>query len=112
MSHKGTSHFVAQRFTAILMIPAVIWFVFSIINHAGDSHAEISAWLASWWTAVPLCILIFAGFFHMRLGISELIDDYIHTPSARGMFQFLNSFVALVLGAIALWSIIALTIIV
>jgi succinate dehydrogenase / fumarate reductase membrane anchor subunit len=112
MSHKGTSHFVAQRFTAMIMIPAVIWFVFSIVAHAGDSHEELSAWIASPLTAVPLGIMILAGFYHMRLGVSEVIDDYIHKPGTRGMLHFLNTFFALVVGGLALWSVIALTFIV
>ena len=47
----------------------------------------------------------------MRIGLEVIIDDYIHKPDLRGMLHFLNTFVALVAGAIALWSIIAITLI-
>lgn len=112
MSQKGTSHFIFQRATAIVMIPLVIWFVYSLISHAGDTRAELMAWIANWYVAVPLAILVLAGFFHMRLGLEVVIDDYITKPDTRGMLHFFNTFFALILGAVALWSIIAITLIV
>ena len=113
MAHDtGTSHHIFQRGTAIIMIPLVIWFIYSIISHSGDSHAEFMTWVGQVQTAVPLGLLIIAGFFHMRLGLEIVIDDYITNPDRRSMLQFLNTLVALILGAIALWSVIAISLIV
>ncbi len=112
MSQKGTAHFIFQRGTALVMIPLVIWFVIALISHADDTRPELMVWIAKPWTALPLGLLILAGFFHMRLGIEILIDDYIHKPDTRGMLLFLNTLFALILGAVALWSIIAITLIV
>lgn len=114
MSQKGTSHFVMQRASAIFMIPLVIWFIVNVIRHSSDSHAEFTAWIAKhpWTAALPLAALILLGFFHMRIGVAEAIDDYIHKPGLRSMLQFLNTLFALVLGALALWSIIAIAFIV
>ncbi len=112
MSQKGTAHFIFQRGTAILMVPLTLWFVVSIIMHAGDSRQELMEWISSPWVAVPLGALILIGFMHMRLGVEVVIDDYIHKPDTRGMLLFLNTLFSLILGAIALWSIIAITLIV
>lgn len=111
MTEKGTPHFVAQRLSALLLIPAVIWFLFALVSHAGDSHAELMAWLSGhpWTATLPLAFMIMAGFFHMRLGVEVVIDDYIHEPSRRSMLLFLNTLFALLLGAICLWSLGAIT---
>ena len=111
MSEKGTSHFVAQRLSAMVMIPLVIWFLIALISHAGDSHAELITWLSThpWTATVPLILLIVFGFFHMRLGVEVVIDDYIHHPDRRGILHFLNTLFALILAAISTWSLIAIT---
>ncbi len=112
MAEKGTPHFIFQRVTALVMIPLTLWFVVSLIAHAGDSRTELMEWIAHWHVAVPLSILLLAGFFHMRLGIEVVIDDYIHKPDTRSMLHFLNTLFALILGAIAVWSVVAITLIV
>ncbi|MGV6802206.1 MAG: succinate dehydrogenase, hydrophobic membrane anchor protein [bacterium] len=114
MSQKGTTHFVQQRVTAIIMIPLVIWFLYSLILHAGDNHQKFTSWIADnpWTAALPLSAIVLVGFYHMRLGIEVIIDDYIENPARRSMFQFLNTLCALVAGTIAFWSIVAITFIV
>ena len=112
MSQQGTSHFIFQRGTAVIMIPLVIWFIASVIGHAGDTRAELMSWIAHIWNAVPLGILVLVGFFHMRLGMETVIDDYIQNPNLRSTLQLLNTVFALVMGAIALWSLVAITLIV
>lgn len=113
MARHGTSHFIAQRISAIIMAPLTIWFIFALMSHGGDSRDELMAWIYGhpWSVAIPLALLILIGFFHMRIGMEVIIDDYIHKPDTRGMLQFLNTFVALLLGAASLWAIIAISLI-
>ena len=112
MAEKGTPHFMFQRITALVMVPLTVWFVASLIAHSGDSRMELIKWIAQWHVAPPLASLLLVGFFHMRLGIEVVIDDYIHKPDTRGMLHFLNILFALILGAIAVWSVFAITLIV
>ncbi|GGD15659.1 succinate dehydrogenase, hydrophobic membrane anchor protein [Aquisalinus flavus] len=113
MAKHGTAHFIAQRITALALVPLAIWFVFALLSHGGDTRADLMEWIAGhpWSVAIPLAMLVLVGFYHMRIGLEVIIDDYIHKPDLRGMLHFLNTFVALVAGAIALWSIIAITLI-
>lgn len=110
MSSKGTAHFVAQRITAIILVPAIIWLLINLIGHVGSDRAAIYAWLADWKTAVIMAVLILSMFFHMRLGMQEVIDDYIHKSDTRSMLTFLNTLFTLVVGGIAFWSILSITI--
>ncbi len=109
MSTKGTQHFIAQRITALLLIPTIIWFLVSMVGHFGSDRAEIYAWLSDRTTAMVMAVFLLALFFHMRLGMQEVIDDYIANPDTRSMLSFLNTFFALVIGGIAFWSILSIT---
>jgi succinate dehydrogenase / fumarate reductase membrane anchor subunit len=74
----GTEHFWVQRVTAVALVPLSLWFVYSLIGLAGDSHATVSAWMGAPVNAVLMIVLIAATFHHMQLGLQVVIEDYIH----------------------------------
>jgi len=80
---EGTGHFWLQRVTAIAMIPLVLWLCFSIASLPGMTHAEIREWLSQPFTAVLMILLILTGFFHAKLGIQVVIEDYISNHGTR-----------------------------
>jgi succinate dehydrogenase / fumarate reductase membrane anchor subunit len=95
----GTHHWWAQRVTAIALVPLTVWFVASVIGLAGAPLIELQAWVASPVVAVLLLILVGATFQHARLGVQVVIEDYVHHEGVK---------VALLLGAIAAFSILKL----
>ena len=112
MASSATRHFVMQRFTAMLQVPLVIWLVISVLRHARDSHAQFMTWMGEPLTAFLMVLFILSVFFHMHLGMDEIIEDYIHKPGTRSLLRLANRLFALVLGGVAFFSIIAITLIV
>jgi succinate dehydrogenase / fumarate reductase membrane anchor subunit len=109
MKHKGTANFVAQRASAVLLLPLMVWFLAGAVAHAGASYEEMHAWLASPFNAVCLGLLIVIGAFHMRIGLNEIIDDYIGS-GARGVCKLLNLFACLGAAALGVWSLYVLSV--
>ena len=103
MAHKGTSTFVMQRASAVVLLPLSVWFLIGLIAHAGDSFAEMRAWLALPQTSILFAGLVSFGAFHMRIGMSEVIVDYIG-PGLRGILLALNWLVAIAVIALAIFS--------
>jgi succinate dehydrogenase / fumarate reductase membrane anchor subunit len=93
MSHKGTATFIAQRASAVILLPLVIWFIWGVMANAGASAAEARVWLSEPLTAVLFALLIAACAFHMRIGMDEIIDDYIY-DGWRPVLKILNLAVA------------------
>ncbi len=112
MASHATKHFVMQRFTAMIQVPLVIWLIISIIGHAGDSRDEFMAWVGEPLTAGLMILFVLSICYHMHLGMGEVIEDYIHKKSSRSALDLLNKLFALTLGVIAVFSIIAMTLIV
>lgn len=100
MSKKGTSTFVMQRASAVILLPFVIWFLWSLAAHAGDSFIEMVAWLKSPFNKIMFGGFVTIGAFHMRIGLGEVIDDYLQ-GGLRSTASLLN-----LLGAL---SVVALT---
>lgn len=86
----GTSHFWAQRVTAIGLVPLVVWFVVSIAALTGADHPTIVAWISNPFVTVFMGLFIIAGFYHLKLGGQVIIEDYVHGASKTVSLLLLN----------------------
>ena len=74
---SGTHHWIAQRLTAIALIPLSIWFVFSLVCMTELNYQTAIEWIQSPLSAVFLLLFIIAMFHHAQLGVQVVIEDYI-----------------------------------
>ncbi len=105
-AQEGVGHFIKQRVTAIGLIILVPWFMISLIGATRDGYAGAANWVASPVNVILLLIVTGAAFFHMRIGMQVIIEDYIARSSTRIALLILNTFVAVLLFVAAAFSII------
>jgi len=98
-AHRGTETFWRQRVTAIANVPLVIFLILSIVGHIGAPYAQVKAYLAQPVVAVLLLALIISAAIHMRIGLKEIIDDYVHGEGCKLLAILAVTFFA---GAIAI----------
>ncbi|MBI1244874.1 MAG: succinate dehydrogenase, hydrophobic membrane anchor protein [Alphaproteobacteria bacterium] len=104
----GTMHWWAQRTTAIALVPLTVWFVVSVIAHAGAPLAEVKAWIGSPVPAVLMLALVVAMFQHARLGVQVVIEDYVHCEAVKIAALLAVNGAALLFGGFAVFSILKL----
>ena len=97
-AHSGTETFWRQRLTAVANIPLVIFLVLSIVSHVGASYGEVKAYIANPIVAVLLLALILSAAVHMRIGLREIIEDYIHAEGCKVVSLMLATFYAAIVG--------------
>ncbi len=77
----GVSHWITQRLTAIALAPLSLWFVISVLSVLGSPDPfRVADWLASPWHALCMTLFLVAAFWHARLGLQVVIEDYVHAP--------------------------------
>ena len=104
-SKHGVGHFIAQRVTAVALIFLVLWALASAVSLAGGDYDTATAWLRSPINAGLACLLAFAAFWHMQLGMRVIIEDYFQKASTKGALLVLNIFVSWLGGALTISSI-------
>ena len=77
-AHGGTETFWRQRLTAIANIPLVLFLIWSIVTHIGADYDQVHAYLAQPIVALLLLALVISAAIHMRIGLKEIIEDYVH----------------------------------
>lgn len=97
----GTHHFIAQRLTAIALVPLLVWLVASLVSVAGADHAHAVAWLRSPVATVLALGLVIAAFHHAQLGLQVVAEDYLHDHGQKILALVLIKLLAIVLGATA-----------
>jgi succinate dehydrogenase / fumarate reductase membrane anchor subunit len=101
----GAGHWISERLSAIALVPLVLWAVFGVIRLAGGDYDTAAAWVGEPLNAVLIVLLIAIAFWHMHSGMRVIVEDYIHTVPAKVGLLMLNLFVCVLVGAVAIFSI-------
>jgi succinate dehydrogenase / fumarate reductase membrane anchor subunit len=96
----GTGHFWWQRVTAIFLIPLMAWVVGLLVSFVGADLATVQIAIAKPWNAIALAFTAILLFWHAKLGVQVVIEDYVHTRAAEIALQLLVT-LACALGALA-----------
>ncbi|WP_147652454.1 succinate dehydrogenase, hydrophobic membrane anchor protein [Vulcaniibacterium gelatinicum] len=96
----GTDHFWWQRVTAVALALLVPWLIGLLVSLVGADVATVREALARPWNAILLSAFVVALFWHARLGIQVVIEDYVHVRAAEIALHLANTFLCAV-GALA-----------
>jgi succinate dehydrogenase / fumarate reductase membrane anchor subunit len=101
---EGAHHWWHQRLTAAANILLMLWLMISVARMPGYDYGAVRLWLQSAWVAVPMILLIVSVFYHFRLGLQVVIEDYQHDETRVVWMIVLNLFTVATAG-IALFAI-------
>jgi len=96
---SGAHHWWMQRLTAGGNLLLLLWFVLSLLRLPSLDHKSVVMWIHSPLVAVPLLLLVANTFWHFRLGLQVVIEDYQHEQSRVAAIVLLNFYT---IGAAAL----------
>ncbi|OWQ96631.1 succinate dehydrogenase, hydrophobic membrane anchor protein [Sphingopyxis witflariensis] len=82
-SGHGSQHWLQQRLTALANILLVGFLFVSLVRLPLGDHAAVLRWAANPTVALALMLMVVSVFWHLRLGLTVLIEDYAHGEAAR-----------------------------
>ncbi len=96
----GVQHWWMQRLTAIALALLSPWFIWLLLSLIGVDQDYVRATIANPRYALPLLAFVLALFWHAKLGLQVVIEDYVHTRWMEIALQIAMTF-ACALGALA-----------
>ena len=106
---EGTDHFWMQRITAVANIVLGLFLVWLVVRLAGTGHSEVKTMLANPLIALALLLLVISSAIHMRLGMQVIIEDYVHNENCKLLLVIANTFFAIGVAAVAVFSVLKLS---
>ncbi len=94
----GVGHWIAQRITAIALIPLVFLFVKATLKVAltSDEKVNFISLFHSPYYTISVLLLITVGIYHGSLGIRVVIEDYVHCKCGKKLLLILVNFISVV----------------
>ena len=102
-SPKGaTRDFTTQRITGALNVLFLGFLIWLVVSLAGADRATMVATVANPLVALILALLIVSVCVHMRIGMREIIEDYVHDPRLNRLSLGVNDIFTILVGLAAL----------
>lgn len=104
----GADHWLAQRVTAIGLVPLGLWFAFAVATLPHGSYELVTAWVAEPLNAILLILLVITLVYHSMLGLQVVVEDYVHGAAGIAALLLLK-FAHVILAVAGLYSIIVIS---
>lgn len=101
----GTGHWLAQRVTALIIAPLLIYVLVRLCLAGADGYASAHAAVQHPGVAISLIVLLVATFAHAKLGLQVVIEDYVHKPCVKMALLFANLFTAALLSVAGVFAV-------
>ncbi len=101
---SGLHHWIAQRITAVALIPLSLWFVGVFIKLLSAPFPVVVHCFSSPWTVTFSILLIVALFYHGYLGLHVIWKDYISHDLTRWILDLSTKFLSFFMALLAIVS--------
>ena len=80
---KYSTKWIAQRVTALLLVPLFFWFIYHCISFQNFSYEEIIIFFSSFINSFLFLVLMITMLIHSQLGCETIIEDYISSRNYK-----------------------------
>jgi succinate dehydrogenase / fumarate reductase membrane anchor subunit len=105
-SHSGTGHFWRERLTSVALIPLSLWFAYAMLGMIGTNEVVIVSFLAHPWNAILMGLFVVISFYHLSLGLQQILDDYVHTPGMKLVLRLVVTVVWIVASLVSVFALV------
>jgi len=104
-AREGGHHWWTERLTSVSTLLLFIWLLVSLLRLPAVDYRTVNEWLESPLAAVPMLLLIVSTFWHLKLGMQVVIEDYVHEEGSKFLSILLLNFATVTAAAFALFAV-------
>ena len=99
---NGTRKWIIHRISAIILAPLFVWLYFSLILLSTKNYAAAAYFFKNPLFEILTIILFFVGFFHAKISLNEIFEDYIHNQKIKNVANILTLILSIIIPVITL----------
>ena len=94
---NATRKWILHRVSAVILVPLFAWFYFSLISLSEKNYQEAIYFFENPLFKILIIALFFIGFFHAKISLNEIFNDYIHNKKIKDVANILTLILSIVL---------------
>ena len=98
-----TLKWILHRVSAIILAPLYVWLFFSLISLSTKNYSEAIYFFKNPLFSILTIIIFFVGFFHAKISLSEIFEDYIHNKKIKDVANLLTLILGIIIPLIILY---------
>ncbi len=98
-----TRKWILHRVSAIILAPLYVWLFFSLIVLSTKNYSEAIYFFKIPLFAILTVIVFFVAFFHVKISLSEIFEDYIHNKRIKDVANLLTLILSIIIPVIILY---------
>ena len=109
-AHAPAHHWGLERMLSVATLLLFVWFLVSLWRLPTLDQQTVAEWLKNPLAAVPMLLLIVSTFWHLKLGLAVVVEDYVHEAGGRFAWLLVINFASLFAAALAIVSVLKLAV--
>ena len=93
---KASQKWIFQRISALIVAPLIIWFLISLISLSNGDYNSVINFFNEPLFLILTIILLISGFFHAKMGLSEIYEDYIQDEKIKSVANLLTFLLSII----------------
>jgi len=99
---KASRKWIMQRASALIVAPLIVWFLFSLITLSTGDYNSVINFFSKPLFLILTIILLITGFFHAKIGLSEIVEDYIQNEKIKNAVNLLGLLLSIIIPSITI----------
>ena len=99
---KETRKWIFHRVSAVIVAPLYVWFYFTLISLSTKNYQETIYFFENSLARILVIVLFFVGFFHAKISLNEIFEDYIHNKKIKDVANILALIFSIIIPVIIL----------
>jgi len=97
-----TRKWILHRISGVILVPLFVWLYFSFISLSTKNYSEAIYFFKNPLFEILTIVLFFVGFFHAKISLNEIFEDYIHNKKIKDVANILTLIFSIILPVITL----------
>ena len=86
---NATRKWILHRVSAIILVPLYFFLFFSLISLSTKNYSEAIYFFENSLFKILTIMVFFVGFFHAKISLSEIFEDYMHNKKIKDVANIL-----------------------
>ena len=97
-----TKKWIIHRISAIILGPLYVWLYFSLISLSTKNYSEAIYFFQNPLFEILTIIVFFVGFFHAKISLGEIFEDYIQDEKIKNVANLLIFLLSIIIPSITI----------